>query len=166
MNRRTTKRENSGGGEENLVHAMVEWASVSEPSLLLLGEDLPRAASASKLKLDELRKEVRLRYSSWVRRGGGGITPAPTPLTVPTYTTTFFSHFFFETRIFFVAVLSRFLFAARTRTFLRFLFRRCVCVCVFIKLRMTAQSVPVILVILCHSRWYCVCVCVFVCLCL
>lgn len=57
ISRRTTKRENSNR-EENLVHAVVEWASVSEPSLLLLGEDLPRASSASKLKLDELKKEV------------------------------------------------------------------------------------------------------------
>lgn len=39
---------------------IMEWAEQAEPSLLSLGEDLPLAAAASKLSLDDLKKEVRV----------------------------------------------------------------------------------------------------------
>lgn len=38
----------------------MEWAENTEPSILSLGEDLPLAAEASKLGLDDLKKEVCL----------------------------------------------------------------------------------------------------------
>ncbi|CAM9736463.1 unnamed protein product [Ectocarpus fasciculatus] len=56
--RRTTKRSFAGGGDDNLAHSIMEWAAKSEPSLLSLGEDLPLAAKASRLALDDLKKEV------------------------------------------------------------------------------------------------------------
>lgn len=37
----------------------MEWASTYEPSLLSIGDDLPKASSASRLGLDDLKKEVR-----------------------------------------------------------------------------------------------------------
>ncbi|CBN78210.1 conserved unknown protein [Ectocarpus siliculosus] len=55
--RRTTKRPFAGGGDDNLAHSIMEWAAKSEPSLLSLGEDLPLAAKASRLALDDLKKE-------------------------------------------------------------------------------------------------------------
>ncbi|CAN0459323.1 unnamed protein product, partial [Ectocarpus sp. 12 AP-2014] len=56
--RRTTKRAFAGGGDDNLAHSIMEWAAKSEPSLLSLGEDLPLAAKASRLSLDDLKKDV------------------------------------------------------------------------------------------------------------
>ncbi|CAM9600608.1 unnamed protein product, partial [Ectocarpus sp. 8 AP-2014] len=58
VSRRTTKRSFAGGGDDNLAHSIMEWAAKSEPSLLALGEDLPLAAKASRLALDDLKKEV------------------------------------------------------------------------------------------------------------
>eukprot|EP00904_Undaria_pinnatifida_P003797 jgi/Undpi1/13418/HiC_scaffold_8.g03077.m1 len=55
---RTVKRASAGGGNDNLVHALTEWAAESEPDLLLLGSDLPTVASASRLSLEDLKKEV------------------------------------------------------------------------------------------------------------
>ncbi|CAB1097569.1 unnamed protein product [Ectocarpus sp. CCAP 1310/34] len=56
--RRTTKRPFAGGGDDNLAHSIMEWAAKSEPSLLSLGEDLPLAAKASRLSLDDLKTNV------------------------------------------------------------------------------------------------------------
>ncbi|CAM9538856.1 unnamed protein product [Scytosiphon promiscuus] len=56
--RRTNKRALAGQGDDNLAHMIMEWAEKAEPSLLSLGEDLPLAAEASKLGLDDLKKEV------------------------------------------------------------------------------------------------------------
>lgn len=58
MSRRTTKRPFAGGGDDNLAHSIMEWAAKSEPSLLSLGEDLPLAAKASRLSLDDLKTDV------------------------------------------------------------------------------------------------------------
>ena len=56
--RRTVKRASAAGGDDNLAHALMEWAAEFEPDLLLLGEELPSITSASRLSLEELKKEV------------------------------------------------------------------------------------------------------------
>lgn len=50
----------AGGGDENLVHTLLEWANKEEPGLLALSDDLPTASSASRLSLDDLKKEVKM----------------------------------------------------------------------------------------------------------
>lgn len=52
------KRKLAGSGDDNLLHTLLEWARESEPSLLLLEEDLPSARGASRLSLEDLKKEV------------------------------------------------------------------------------------------------------------
>lgn len=56
--RRTKKRDIAGVGDDNLLHALLEWADKEEKSLLTLSEDLPTASRASRLCLDDLKKEV------------------------------------------------------------------------------------------------------------
>lgn len=68
LGRRTTRRDSAGGGEDNLIHALLEWASTEEPSLLELGQDLPNVSSASRLSLDEINKEVR-GSKEWAKAG-------------------------------------------------------------------------------------------------
>lgn len=59
INRRFSKRPLAGSGDDNLAHAIMEWAAESEPSLLSLGDDLPRAAEASRQGLEDIKKKVQ-----------------------------------------------------------------------------------------------------------